>query len=84
MIYKNIKINLHIDWVRSYYTVIKIIRALKNINIVDGQQRTLTLILLVWALIQEKKLDLKQEHLNKELNQISEKIDAFMREQKIQ
>lgn len=56
--------------------------SLKNINIVDGQQRTLTLILLVWALIQEKKLDLKQEHLNKELNQISEKIDAFMREQK--
>jgi uncharacterized protein with ParB-like and HNH nuclease domain len=33
----------------------------KNIDIVDGQQRTLTLMLLVWAAIQEQKLDLKRE-----------------------
>jgi uncharacterized protein with ParB-like and HNH nuclease domain len=28
--------------------------SLKNIDIVDGQQRTLTLMLLVWAAIQEQ------------------------------
>ena len=56
--------------------------SLKNINIVDGQQRTLTLMLLVWAVIQKPELDLKQEHLKKDLNEISEKIDAFVAKQK--
>lgn len=56
--------------------------SLKHIDIVDGQQRTLTLILLVWAVIQENKLNLKQEKLKKELNQISEQIKAFMDKQK--
>ena len=56
--------------------------SLKNINIVDGQQRTLTLMLLVWAIIQKPELDLKQEHLKKDLNEISEKIDAFVAKQK--
>ncbi|ENW99034.1 hypothetical protein F900_02719 [Acinetobacter modestus] len=56
--------------------------SLKNINIVDGQQRTLTLMLLVWAAIQEQKLDLKREVLKKELNEISEQINAFMTKQK--
>lgn len=54
----------------------------ENIDIVDGQQRTLTLMLLVWVIIQKPELDLKQEHLNEDLNQISEKIDAFMSKQK--
>ncbi|WP_336938167.1 DUF262 domain-containing protein [Acinetobacter modestus] len=54
----------------------------KNIDIVDGQQRTLTLMLLVWAAIQEQKLDLKREALKKELNEISEQINAFMTKQK--
>lgn len=54
----------------------------ENIDIVDGQQRTLTLMLLVWAIIQKPELDLKQEHLNEDLNEISEKIDAFMSKQK--
>ena len=48
----------------------------------DGQQRTLTLMLLVWAIIQKPELDLKQEHLKKDLNEISEKIDAFVAKQK--
>jgi hypothetical protein len=48
---------------------------------VDGQQRTLTLMLLVWAAIQEQKLDLKREALKK-LNEISEQINAFMTKQK--
>ncbi|MFW1995523.1 DUF262 domain-containing protein [Acinetobacter guillouiae] len=52
--------------------------SLKNINIVDGQQRTLTLILLVWAVIQKQELDLKQEHLKKDLNEISNQINVFM------
>ena len=52
--------------------------SLKNINIVDGQQRTLTLILLVWAVIQKQQLDLKQEHLKKDLNEISNQINVFM------
>lgn len=54
----------------------------KNIDIVDGQQRTLTLMLLVWAAIKEQKLDLKREALKKELNEISEQINAFMTKQK--
>ena len=54
----------------------------ENIDIVDGQQRTLTLMLLVWAIIQKPELDLKQEHLKEDLNEISEKIDAFMSKQK--
>ena len=54
----------------------------ENIDIVDGQQRTLTLMLLVWAIIQKPELDLKQEHLKKDLNEISEKIDAFVAKQK--
>lgn len=56
--------------------------SLKNIDIVDGQQRTLTLMLLVWALSQAKKLDLKREDLKTALSEISEKIDAFMNKQK--
>ena len=56
--------------------------SLKNINIVDGQQRTLTLILLVWAVIQKQQLDLKQEHLKKDLNEISNQINVFMDVQK--
>ena len=51
--------------------------SLKNINIVDGQQRTLTLILLVWAVIQKQQLDLKQEHLKKDLNEISNQINSL-------
>ena len=50
----------------------------ENIDIVDGQQRTLTLMLLVWAIIQKPELDLKQEHLKKDLNEISNQINVFM------
>lgn len=52
--------------------------SLKNINIVDGQQRTLTLILLVWAIIQKPELDLAREDLKTVLNEISNQINVFM------
>ena len=55
---------------------------LKNINIVDGQQRTLTLILLVWAVIQKQELDLEREDLKTVLNEISNQINVFMDVQK--
>ena len=55
---------------------------LKNINIVDGQQRTLTLILLVWAVIQKQELDLEREDLKTALNEISNQINVFMDVQK--
>ena len=55
---------------------------LKNINIVDGQQRTLTLILLVWAVIQKQELDLEREDLKTALNEISNQINLFMDGQK--
>ncbi|WP_180042784.1 MULTISPECIES: DUF262 domain-containing protein [unclassified Acinetobacter] len=55
---------------------------LKNIDIVDGQQRTLTLMLLVWAVIQEQELDLEREDLKTALNEISKPIDVFMNVQK--
>ena len=56
--------------------------SLKNINIVDGQQRTLTLILLVWAVIQKQELDLEREDLKTVLNEISNQINVFMDVQK--
>ncbi|ENV18214.1 DUF262 domain-containing protein [Acinetobacter guillouiae] len=51
---------------------------LKNIDIVDGQQRTLTLMLLVWAVIQKQELDLERKDLKTALNEISNQIDVFM------
>ena len=56
--------------------------SLKNINIVDGQQRTLTLMLLVWAVIQKQELDLEREDLKTALNEISNQINVFMDGQK--
>ena len=53
----------------------------ENIDIVDGQQRTLTLMLLVWAIIQKRELDLKQEHLKMDLQEISKAIGTRMRKQ---
>lgn len=56
--------------------------SLKNIDIVDGQQRTLTLMLLVWAVIQERELDLEREDLKIDLIELSNQIDFFMNVQK--
>ena len=53
----------------------------KNIDIVDGQQRTITLMLLVRAAIQEQKLDLKRDGLKIDLFEISKAINGFMRRQ---
>jgi len=50
----------------------------ENIDIVDGQQRTLTLMLLVWAVIQKQELDLEREDLKTVLNEISNQINVFM------
>ncbi|MDI9742416.1 GmrSD restriction endonuclease domain-containing protein, partial [Acinetobacter baumannii] len=54
----------------------------ENIDIVDGQQRTLTLMLLVWAVIQKQELDLEREYLKTALNEISNQINVFMDGQK--
>ena len=54
----------------------------ENIDIVDGQQRTLTLMLLVWAVIQKQELDLEREDLKTALNEISNQINVFMDGQK--
>ena len=54
----------------------------ENIDIVDGQQRTLTLMLLVWAIIQKQELDLEREDLKTALNEISNQINVFMDGQK--
>ena len=54
----------------------------ENIDIVDGQQRTLTLMLLVWAVIQKQELDLEREDLKTALNEISNQINVFMDVQK--
>lgn len=54
----------------------------ENIDIVDGQQRTLTLMLLVWAVIQERELNLEREDLKTALNEISNQINVFIDGQK--
>lgn len=53
----------------------------KNIDIVDGQQRTLTLMLLVIAFRWEQTSNLKKENLKKDLFEISKAINDFTRKQ---
>jgi hypothetical protein len=47
-------------------------------DIVDGQQRTLTLVLAVWALIESRLLHLERGDLKATLNQLKPVLSSFM------
>jgi len=51
------------------------------LNIVDGQQRTLTLVLAVFAIIEQRKDNLERQDLAEQLETISEHLDDFMQRQ---
>ncbi|PXX47172.1 DUF262 domain-containing protein [Undibacterium pigrum] len=53
----------------------------EQLDIVDGQQRTLTLLLLVKALIKERLPLLKREDLKKQLHELSAVITPFLTRQ---
>lgn len=52
-----------------------------TLNIVDGQQRTLTLVLIVWSIIRERLEDLQRQDLTDQLEALKESIASFMAEQ---
>ena len=49
-----------------------------QMDIVDGQQRTLTLFLLVRAILLEKKDGLKRQKLKDQLNDLERVVDEFL------
>lgn len=51
------------------------------LNIVDGQQRTLTLVLAVFAIIEQRKGNLERQDLAEQLETLSEHLDDFMQRQ---
>lgn len=51
------------------------------LNIVDGQQRTLTLVLAVFAIIEQRKDNLERQDLAEQLETLSENLDDFMQRQ---
>lgn len=51
------------------------------LNIVDGQQRTLTLVLAVYAIIQERWDDLERQDLSDQLAELEEPLQNFMEAQ---
>lgn len=53
----------------------------KQLDIVDGQQRTLTLILLVKALLEKRLDDLKRQDVKDTLTKLKEPIDDFLQRQ---
>lgn len=52
-----------------------------TLNIVDGQQRTLTLVLAVYAIIQERLAKLERQDLAEQLRGLKVKVDGFMQRQ---
>lgn len=50
----------------------------KQLDIVDGQQRTLTLVLTVWALMNNRLADLDRHDLKEALNQLRPIVEGFM------
>jgi len=48
------------------------------LNIVDGQQRTLTLLLSVYAIIKERRHDLVRQDLSEQLDTLKEPLEAVM------
>jgi len=53
----------------------------ESLNIVDGQQRTLTLVLAVYAIIQERWSDLERQDLSEQLESLEKSLDDFMENQ---
>ena len=53
----------------------------EQLDIVDGQQRTLTLFLLAKALIKERLPALKREDIKAQLNELNASITAFLKRQ---
>lgn len=51
------------------------------LNIVDGQQRTLTLVLAVFAIIEQRKDNLERQDLAEQLETLSENLGDFMQRQ---
>ncbi|WP_338561942.1 DUF262 domain-containing protein [Erwinia sp. E_sp_B04_7] len=52
------------------------------LNIVDGQQRTLTLMLTVYAIIQQKWDNIERQDISKQLETLANYLEDFMNEQK--
>jgi hypothetical protein len=55
-----------------------------TLNIVDGQQRTLTLVMMVWAIIQERRDGLQRQGLADQLDALEEPLEAFMEQQQFE
>ncbi|WP_394173479.1 DUF262 domain-containing protein [Thalassotalea litorea] len=53
----------------------------EKLDIVDGQQRTLTLVLLIKALLEERLPGLKRQDVNETLTSLIEPINAFLQRQ---
>lgn len=53
----------------------------EQVDIVDGQQRTLTLVLLVRAILQERAANLLRKDLKDQLEKLKPKIDCFLQRQ---
>lgn len=54
----------------------------ERLYIVDGQQRSLTLMLLVKALMEHRIADLQREDVSQALNNLKEPVNAFLSRQK--
>jgi hypothetical protein len=55
-----------------------------TLNIVDGQQRTLTLVMMVWAIIQERWDSLLRQDLADQLDALEAPLEAFMEQQQFE
>ena len=53
-----------------------------RLDIVDGQQRTLTLMLAVWAIIETRLAELERQDLQEALTQLKPSIEGFMGRQR--
>ncbi len=52
-----------------------------ELNIVDGQQRTLTLVLAVYAIIEQRLSELERQDIKDWLNALKPSLDSFMQNQ---
>jgi hypothetical protein len=53
----------------------------QQLDIVDGQQRTLTLVLAIWAVMDKRLADLDRQDLKEALNQLRPVVEGFMARQ---
>lgn len=53
-----------------------------RLDIVDGQQRTLTLMLAVWAIIETRLAELERQDLQEALTQLKPSVEGFMGRQR--